>query len=53
VSISSPEDAEDATETCMTPSMLQVSKMPEDTRHQIVAPSRLRQEGMKDGRFNV
>ena len=53
VSISSPEDAEDATETFVTPSMLQVSKMPEDTRHQIVAPSRLRQKGMKDGRFNV
>jgi putative DNA primase/helicase len=38
------ESAEDATKTCMTPSVVQEPKMPEDARHQTLSPSRLRQE---------
>jgi len=37
-------DAEDATQTCLAPSVTPVPKMPEDTRHQTLSPSRLRQE---------
>jgi len=38
------EGAEDATETCMTPSVVQEPKMPEDARHQVLSSSPLRQE---------
>jgi putative DNA primase/helicase len=37
-------DAEDATQTCLAPSVTPVPKMPEDARHQTLSPSRLRQE---------